>query len=434
MRVSKTQTTVLMIGAVIASRLVACSPTVKNNGSQDNLQGTGAGSSFGGGNGTGNGTGASGYTGSAGDNGGPVFNSGGATQGSGGGTNADCPPVVQKPEEIITYRDASVTDTITTYKPVALFIMQDRSGSMVTGFPPPASADGWKNSSAAIDAFVHDPSSTGIHVGLGSFPPMTGSTDCSGGTDCGTPIVPIGPLPQNAAAMVSGMQTATPNNPIALTPTECGLRGMVNQCTAYKASAMMQCVAVLITDGTPTQCDGTAANLEKIVSDGLATGVTTFVIGLPGSNISALDGLAKAGGTNAAIDVSAGSAAFIAALNKIRGSVSTQSTTHISIPMTISTPLPCEWKIPVPANKGVFDKAMVNVRYTPPGGAAGEDFGYTTVANCASTTNGWYFDDPASPNPAKVLLCPGTCDKVKAQPGAAVEISFNCPQKPAIAK
>ena len=228
---------------------------------------------------------------------------------------------------------------------------------MITGFPPPASPDGWKNSSAAINAFVQDPASAGISIGLGSFPAMS-NPDCSSatmdcctkGTGCETPIVPIAPLPQNAAAMISGMQTATPSNPIALTPTECGLRGMLSQCVSYKAAASMQCVAVLITDGTPTQCDGTAANLEKLVADGLVAGVTTFVIGLPGSNISALDGLARAGGTNAAIDVSGGSAAFIAALNKIRGSVSTSiSTSHqFSIPTTISTPLPCEWKIPPP--------------------------------------------------------------------------------------
>src|SRR5689334_16878362 len=98
MRVSKTQTAVLAVGAVIASRLVACSPTVKNTGSQDNPQGTAAGSNFGGGNGTGSGTGSSGYTGFAGDNGGPVFgDTGGGTANGAGGTNADCPPVVQKP-------------------------------------------------------------------------------------------------------------------------------------------------------------------------------------------------------------------------------------------------------------------------------------------------------------------------------------------------
>jgi hypothetical protein len=231
------------------------------------------------------------------------------------------------------------------------------------------------------------------------------------------------------------MQTATPSNPIALTPTECGLRGMINTCVSYKASASMQCVAVLVTDGTPTQCDGTAANLEKLVSDGLAAGVTTFVIGLPGSNITALDGLARAGGTNAAIDVSGGSAAFIAALNKIRGSVSTSSTTshQISIPTTVSTPLPCEWKIPPPSNGGVFDKGKVNVKYTPPGGA-GQDFGYVGIADCARADNAWYFDDPASSTPSKILLCPQACDSVKASPGASIEISFNCPQKPAILK
>ena len=73
------------------------------------------------------------------------------------------------------------------------------------------------------------------------------------------------------------------------------------------------------------------------------------------------------------------------------------------------------------------------MKYTPPGGA-GQDFGYVAIADCSKADNAWYFDDPASPTPAKILLCPGTCDSVKASPGASIEISFNCPQKPAIVK
>src|SRR6185295_9754788 len=102
-----------------------------------------------------------------------------------------CSAVKQVPEKITVYKDATVTDTITTYKPVALFIMQDRSSSMWTGNPSPASPESWRNSTNAVTAFVHDPASQGIDVGLGVFPPMNpidsnNQGDCAAGSDCGT--------------------------------------------------------------------------------------------------------------------------------------------------------------------------------------------------------------------------------------------------------
>jgi hypothetical protein len=395
-------TATLILGGAIASTFAACSAGSDPNGfGNPNLNnGSSGGATFGpGGGGLG---GAMAY-GAGGDF---VFNPGGAppTSPDSGNGNGNC-GVVQKPEEIIVY------------SPVGLFIMQDRSGSMVTGFPPPASPDGWKNSSAAVSAFVSDPSSSGLSVGLGSFPPMTGNTDCGGGTDCGTPIVPIAPLPANAQPMISGMQTATPNNPIALTPTECGLRGMVSQCKTYTGATKIQCVGVLVTDGTPTQCDGDANNLAKILSDGAALGIKTFVIGLPGSNLQALDALAAAGGTAKAIDVSGGAAAFIAALNGIRSKIS------------VGTALECQWKIPPPQDGQVFDPAKVNVAFTPKGGMV-QEFGYVAQADCARAANAWYFDDPAKPT--QVFVCPTTCDTLKASSGAEVNVSFGCARKPAI--
>jgi hypothetical protein len=204
--------------------------------------------------------------------------------------------------------------------PLAIFIMQDRSGSMVTGFPAPASAESWNNSTQAITAFVQDPNTAGIDIGLGTFPVGTGNTaSCADGSDCGTPVVAIGALPGNASAMIDAMQQQTPT-PIATTPTECGLRGMINRCIAFMASSPSgeKCVAVLVTDGSPTQCDMNLTNLAQIVDDGYTQGVTTFALGLPGADLSFLNSLATAGGTGSAIDVSGGAQAFVAALNSVR--------------------------------------------------------------------------------------------------------------------
>src|SRR5262249_18416586 len=145
----------------------------------------------------------------------------------------------------------------------------------------------------------------------------------------------------------SVMASSAPG-PLNLTPTECGLRGMINRCLAYTQSTGVRCVAVLLTDGSPTQCDTTTQDLVNIVADGAAKGVSTYTVGIVGADLSFLNPIAAGGGTNAAIDASGGEPAVAAALDAIRdraaGSGSHQVVTH----GTVASTLPCEWKIPPP--------------------------------------------------------------------------------------
>lgn len=420
----------LVVGAFTGSTYAACSPSGGDEpafGSQgagstggQSSGGANAGAATAGSNGA-----SSGFANSGFGNGGLMFSSDGGV--SSNVTDASCRAVTQEPEQIVVYHDATVTDTITTYSPVALFIMQDRSGSMVTGFPPPASPDSWNNSAAAISAFVNDPLSAGIEVGLGTFPYGPNNTAACDGSDCGTPVVPIAPLPQNASAMVSAMQAQAPSSPVALTPTECALRGMINQCAQFmqQSTTGEQCVAILITDGTPTQCDGDHANLTQIVADGYNDdGVITFTLGLPGADLAFLDQLAAAGGTTASIDVTQGTQVFIDALNSIRDSVSTTTSMQVTTQEVISTPLDCQWGVPAPPEGQVFNPEKVNLQFTPSGGAP-QNFGYVaSEADCGGATDAWYFDDPTSPT--QVFVCPQTCEVVKNSAGASVNIQLGC--------
>jgi hypothetical protein len=427
MHVSKIKAS-LMIGAVIASRLVGCSPSNGNDGT-----GNGGGNAVGfGGNGNGNGAspGTGNFTnqGSGADIGffGPDSSAAGQNGGGSSGTSAGC-GVKTKPEEILTYHDASVTDTITTYSPVALYIMQDRSGSMVTGFPE-GSAQSWANSTAAISGFVGDPATQTLDVGLGFFPPVSNNQGACDGSDCGQPVVEIAPVSKNGPALTAAYNNSTPQ-PLNFTPTECALRGAINHCLQWQSTSNEQCVVILVTDGNPTTCDTTTSDLVAIVTDGKTKGVTTFALGLPGSTIAFLNQLAQAGGTTAAIDVSGGTSAFIAALNAIRQKVSKTSVSHHTTQTVVSAPLPCEWNIPPPPMGQQFDKNKVNMTFTPKGGAA-QNFGYVAVADCPRATNGWYYDDPN--NPKKVFACPTTCDALKASTGAEIDVSFGCAQIPAV--
>ncbi len=346
---------------------------------------------------------------------------------SGGGptmrdTDSSCHPVSTTPETIV------VTDSSTA--PVAMFIMQDRSSSMVLGGNG-ASAMSWDNSAAAVTAFVSDPASQGIDVGLGTFPVGASNTfDCNTGSDCGTPVVPIAALTGsastgNAPPIISayGMLKPQRQGSIAFTPTECALRGMINTCLLYmsQSASSEKCVAVLVTDGTPTQCNGDETFLTQIIADGFARGVETFTLGLPGSDLNVLNQYAKAGGSNAAIDVSGGSQAFVAALNAIRGKV--QSV------MTIKTPLRCQWKIPAPdPGEPPLDPTQVNVQFTLPSGTPTQFGHLTSLGACPATGNGWYYDNET--NPTQVILCPATCDSVKNVDSARIDILFHCPTKP----
>jgi hypothetical protein len=336
----------------------------------------------------------------------PPMSSGGGQ----GGMDGACPAIRQKPEQVVMY------------KPVALFIMQDRTGSMVSGFPS-GCACSWGNSTMALNAFVNDPMSTGLDVGLSFFGGQD-KTVCDG-SDCGQAVVPIEPIAMAAQPIAMAMNANTPN-PTNITPLECGLRGMINACLVYTSQSPIgeQCVAVLITDGNtmdPTPCDGTVSDLVQIVADGHSKGVNTYTLGLQGSDPNFLDQIAQAGGTMAHIDASASVQSFVDALNSIRQRI------------TIQMPLPCTWKIPPPPMGTTFDPNKVNVQYIPPGGTV-QSFGHVnSEADCARASgDAWYYDNAADPDHAtQVIACSNTCNGTLHGATGEVDVAFGCDTIPA---
>ena len=366
----------------------------------------------------------------------------------------------------MVYRDATVTDTvydtvydtltdtIITYEPVALYVMMDRSSSMVGLQGNPTS---WPNATAALTDFVNDPLSTGLHVGLGVFPDLANvcgaapASCCVTGQDCATPLVPIAELPGNGAGLIQGMQQATPSPDFlsaTLTPTECALRGMIDHCIQHQNNTGQQCVAILVTDGQPTLCNGDPAHLTSIVANGLTRGILTFTLGLPGANLNFLNQLAQAGGTdcdpngpNFACDLTSGSGGLLDTLNTIRATVATTVSTtvpsrvastvssQVTTQTTISTKLDCQWGIPAPPEGETFDPTKVNLQVTEQSGTKTK-FGYLDSADqCATATGGWYYNDVS--NPTDVLVCPDTCQILTGLTGARVDILFGCEREPA---
>jgi hypothetical protein len=312
-----------------------------------------------------------------------------------------CAAVSQKPE------------VITSYSAIALFIMQDFTGTMVTGVPS-GSPNSWPNSVNALTGFVNDPASQGLDVGLGFFPPTSGLPDAQ----CGgcVPVVPIGPITQTGPQIVNAMNSNTPN-PLNFTPLQCGLQGMISACQAFMQQTGERCVAVFVTDGNtadpaPPGCDTNTANLLNIVSQGNAAGVTTYALGVVSGAMAFVNQVAQAGGTNTGFDVTQGSQAFLAALNSIRSSVAVQTT------------LDCQWIIPDSTTGQTIDPSKVNLNFTPGGGTAQQIAQVPSQSDCAAAGNGWYYDDPT--NPTQVLVCPQTCDMLKASTDGQVDLLFGC--------
>lgn len=329
--------------------------------------------------------------------------------------------------------------------PLDMYIMQDQSGSMsdtVAG-----GGTKWDAVKGAFTAFVNQPGTAGISVGLQYFGVTPGGATCGttcvtdadcgpascgpcffgiclggGGTDSCTssdyakPEVEIEALPGVASKIVSSLGQ---HGPSTSTPTGPALQGAVDHAKAWAMGHPNHVViAVLATDGQPNECSPTSqAGLAAIAAAALAgtPSVKTFAIGtfapadIP-SGPNLLDAVAAAGGTTKAFNINTQqnvNQAFLDALNMIRGSA-----------------LGCQYTIPKPT-MGTPDFGKVNVQYTPGGGGNPVDIlNVKDAAHCPASGDGWYYDNNSAPT--QIELCPATCTKVGADSNGKIEILLGC--------
>jgi hypothetical protein len=355
---------------------------------------------------------------------GPIGAGGGSTGGqTGAGGRGGGPPVIDTdgggptatPIDGGCTGVSSAAESVVVYEPIALLIMQDRSGSMLTGLPA-GSPQSWPNSVAALNAFVTDPASQGLEVGLGFFPPTSNAPDLT----CGgcTPLVPIGPIAQTGPQINAGMNGNAPA-PLNFTPLQCGLKAMIDACVTFTAQRGMQCVAVFVTDGNTQDpaylgCDTNITNLLAIVSDGQAKKVKTFALGLVPGALGFVNQVAQAGGTTMGFDVTqGGTQAFVAALNAIRGTITTKTT------------LPCQWSVPPSPGGQMLDPNKVNLHFTPAPGSPPQAVRQVgSESDCAAAGAGWYYDNPSAPT--KAIACPQTCTLLSNSRDGQVDLVFGC--------
>lgn len=283
--------------------------------------------------------------------------------------------------------------------PVYLVFMFDKSGSMIQGGSPK-----WAISKAATRAFFESPESKGVNASLTFFPQ---------GQLCNEelyakPAIAMAELPSTAFGKALDAQIV---DPLGDTPTYQAMQGAIAyaQAVANDHSKDGRVAIVFVTDGLPDApaCTHTSLSEVKELASSVAAAIPTYVIGV-GDALSNLNEIAVGGGTKQALLVSTANvdqiqSDFTAAIKQIRASASA-----------------CEYKIPPPPADGSFDRARVNVRYTPGGKSTPSLIQYN--ASCKDGS-GWHYDSPE--NPTRIELCESSCESVKATPGK-VEILYGC--------
>jgi hypothetical protein len=396
--------------------------------------------------------------------------------------------------------------------PVDLALLVDTSGSMGD-----ASGDDtkWNKAKAALSAFVRDPASAGLGVGITFFPgdpgapaghtgacatdadcagisvPLDGScrrdgvcyspghpvidrlcavglvspfncpagltcrprgicgpggaicaegsTDiCAGGAACqvemgtcrrqearctvaafGKLDVDIGDLPGRADAIVAALNAHMPDGS---TPMTLGLDSAYTALIGRaRANPGRRMAVILATDGLP------ACGLAETVTSATdriaralaeAPSIATYAVGVfsddgVAEGQAALQRFAAAGGTKDPFILATGAdlnQRLLEALQQIRGQV-----------------VACDYGIPPPRNGAALDFGKVNVRATAQGVPA--DLGYVASADrCPADKGGWYYQPALSSatTPTRVVLCPATCDRLKADPAAEVDLDCGC--------
>ena len=246
-----------------------------------------------------------------------------------------------------------------------------------------------------------------------------GSGDSCQVPDYEKPVVAIAGLPAARGTLTGTLMMTSPGGG---TPTDPAVEGAIN-ILRMRAVAMpgRRGALVLVTDGIPDGCaDDAAARVTAqlmMASRGMPA-ISTYVIGVFAASDAAAGGpaamaqWAAAGGTGMPFVINPTddlSGKLLDALNQIRGAA-----------------VACEYRIPPASMGGMIDFQKVNLHFT--GTSGEEEVGYVGRADkCDPTRGGWYYDvDPDLATPTRVMVCPATCQRFKADASARVELQFGC--------
>jgi hypothetical protein len=271
----------------------------------------------------------------------------------------------------------------------------------------------WINIKSALKLFAQDDSFSSMGVGAQYFPLRA---QCKV-TDYEAPAVAIRPIKQVASELSGSLDSQRMSGGTPMVPL---LQGTLDYARKWATDHPERNVSIILaTDGIPDDTcltgnmPNTLNNVIQIATDAATNRprIPIFVIGV-GTELTALDQIAKAGGSNKAFLLDTKDniqKAFLEALNEIRRTMA------------------CEYDVPPPPSSEVrLDYKNVLVKLTLNGKAELFD-PVTGQADCATTKNGWYFDDPLDPK--KLVLCEESCKKSHSE-GGKIDVFFGCESVP----
>jgi hypothetical protein len=357
--------------------------------------------------------------------------------------------------------------------PLDLLLLMDVSSSMA--FPVRGSVTKWQMAHDALAAFLGDPNTPPLGVGLQFFPlPASCARDsdcwvdevcrprgarclrdqapctalgqaCPGGdpanrceplgracyfdgaqsTSCdpgeyGKLAVPVADLAGNRTPLARTLAAQRPEQNIG-TPLGPALLGALDHLRSHLANRRDRRAAlVLTTDGEPdSACDPFPVSEIAALLEEARVGppsIPTYVVAVVTPEELALarptlDALVKAGGTGTPFVLDPGQ----------------------NLTQKLQDALPCEFTVPRPSMQ-VLDHDRVNVRFK---GASGEQAVVYVQSpdRCHPEAGGWYFDAPpngaqAAPTgvtmPSRILACAATCRRFRGDVQAKLELRYGC--------
>ena len=307
----------------------------------------------------------------------------------------------------------SKSDASAQFATAHLYFVVDKSAAMST--------DGmWTNTVDALQQFFASEDAAGMMASLEFFPLASGADTGDGCADasvglcdsgpCSTAMVPgafltsaTGAADPQEVALLKALGAVSPGGSAPLYPA---LDGALDRAVADRAADPDGLYAVvLVSPGNADTCETSSKELAKLAIDAYVNAdVRTYTIALDEDDTTAMDLIARSGGTRRAFPIP----------------TETLSVELASALKTIAaTKVRCEFDVRNAANINVENAKLT---YTP--GDGSDSVGLALVNDASDCGEGWYFDD--LDNPTTAALCPSTCDAVQADEDALIELVVGC--------